>query len=100
MQIELRKSQYNFSKAEKVCQEAWDQVNANIPGAGKEDGEKPLENCDLLGKKMKLDGAAQEKNTDLGNAVYMEEELPHKKSEKNGFSKVGPVDDSDLIAIR
>ena len=100
VQIELRKRQYNFSKAEKVCQEAWDQVNANIPGAGKEDGDKPLENCDLLGKKMKLDGAAQEKNTDLGNAVYMEEELPHKKSEKNGFSKVGPVDDSDLIAIR
>ena len=30
----------------------------------------------------------------------LEEELTHKKPEKNGLSKLGPVDDSDSIAIR
>ena len=100
VQIELRKRQYDFSKAEKVCQEAWDKLNANVQEADKEDMEKPMENCGVLEKKIKLDGVAEERSEDVRNDENMQEELTHKKPEKNGLSKLGPVDDSDLIAIR
>jgi len=99
VQIGLRKRQYDFSKAEKVCQEAWDKLNANVET--EEDKEKPVKDCGLLGKKIKLDGVTEEQGEDEGeDENVLEEELTHKKPEKNGLSKLGPVDDSDLIAIR
>ena len=99
VQIGLRKRQYDFSKAEKVCQEAWDNLNANVET--EEDKEKSVKDCGLCEKKIKLDGVTEEQVGDVENVL--EEELPHKKPEKNGnngLSKLGPVDDSDLIAIR
>ena len=101
VQIELRKRQYDFSKAEKVCQEAWDKLNANVDT--EEDKEKPMKDCGLLEKKIKLDTSVieeQGEDVEEGNGNKQEEELTHKKPTNNGVSKLGPVDDSDLIKTR
>ena len=98
VQMGLRKRQYDFSKAEKVSQEVWDKLNANVEN--EEDKGKPVKDCCLSEKKIKLDGVTEEQGENVEDENMPEEELTHKKPERNGSSKLGPVDDSDLIATR
>jgi len=100
VQIALRKRQYNFSKAEKVCQEAWDQVNANVEEVEREAKGNCPENCGISEKKLKLDNLTGNECIDNGEDEAIEEELTHKRPEENGRQNIGPTDDTDLIALR